>query len=120
MDGVNSHMVEGSLQISSDAIEKIAKHATLEVDGVADVRASAGAANSLREVLATAKPIQVEINNDVADVEISLVVRYGANIPEVSEEVQKNVKASIQNMTTITVGRVNIMVVGIAPTGEEQ
>ncbi|MDL2252982.1 Asp23/Gls24 family envelope stress response protein [Ruminococcaceae bacterium OttesenSCG-928-I18] len=119
MDGVSSNAVEGSLLISSDAIEKIARHATLEVEGVADVRTLGSATGSLMGVISASKPIMVEINNDVADVEVSIVVYYGVSIPEVSEEVQKNVKSSIQNMTTITVGRVNVTVVGILPGGEE-
>lgn len=118
METVSQHSMEGRLQISSEAIEKIARHAALEVDGVAGVRLPSGPAGGLRELLSPAKPIRAEITGDVADVEISLVVQYGASIPDVGEKVQQNVKSSIQNMTSVPVGRVNVTVVGIAPGKE--
>ncbi len=119
MDDMHQHKAEGHLKISGDAIEKIARLAALEVEGVAKVRLPACPANSLKGMVSSARPAQVEINNDVADVTLSVVVNEGAILPEVCEKVQQNVKASIQNMTTIAVGRVNINVVGIAPGKEE-
>lgn len=114
MDGFNSHATGGSLQISSEVIEKIAKQAAMEVDGVAAVKVPALSAQSLLGKRAVNKPIHVEINNDVADIEVAMVVRYGVKIPEISEKVQENVKHSVQNMTSITVGRVNLIISGIA------
>ncbi len=119
MEGENLHTTEGHLKISGEAIEKMARLAALEVPGVADVRLPACPANSLRCVVAGAKPALVEINNDVADVTIAVVVEEGSSIPNVCEKVQQNVKTSIQNMTTIAVGRVNITVVGLAPGKED-
>ena len=118
METVNPHHMDGRLQISSEAIEKIARHAALEVEGVAGVRLPASPGGGLREMLTPARPIRAEISGDVADVNISLVVQYGASIPDVGEKVQQNVKASIQNMTSVPVGRVNVTVVGIAPGKE--
>lgn len=114
MDGFNSHAAGGSLQISYEVIEKIAKHACLEVEGVASLEAVSTGAKVLLDKIAPQKPIRVELNNDVADVEVSLVVKYGTKIPELSEKVQQNVKDQVQNMTNITVGRVDIIITGVA------
>lgn len=103
----------GSLQISSDVVEKIAKHAALEVDGVEAVRGQTTAARTLLGKITSYGPIYVEMIDDVADIEVAIVVRYGAKVPEISEQVQRNVKAAVQNMTSITVGRVDIVVSGI-------
>ncbi len=120
METKNPYNIEGSLQISGEAIEKIARLAALEIEGVAEVRCGASPiSNGLKGVLQQPKPILVAINNDVADVDVSLVLAYGVSVPEISEKVQKNVKDTIQNMTTITVGRVNVTVVGVAQAKED-
>ncbi len=113
MDGFNSHSSGGKLKISSEAIEKIAKHAALEIDGVCGLKVVPSATNSVLGRLGTVRPVQIVMLNDVADVEVSIVVRYGSKIPEISEKVQKNVKNSIQNMTGITVGLVNVVITGV-------
>ncbi len=42
-----------------------------------------------------------------------LVLEFGAKIQEVSEAVQKNVKAAVQNMASITVSKVNVHIVSV-------
>lgn len=113
MDVQNSDVVGGSLQISTDVIAKIARLATLEVEGVHQVRAATLSAKSLLGK-ALPKPIQVELVDDVAEITVSLVVSYGCRIPAVSEKVQENVKNTVQNMTSITVSKVNLVIVGVA------
>lgn len=115
MDGINNHTSGGRLQISVDAIEKIARHATMEIDGVKAVKAPALSGKSFLDKIVPLRPIEVQINNDVADIQVSIIVRYGARIPELCESVQKNVKNTVQNMTGITVGRVDIVVSGVIP-----
>ena len=36
-----------------------------------------------------------------------------------AEKVQKNVKSSVQNMTNVTVSRVNLVIAGVAGTEEQ-
>ena len=45
---------------------------------------------------------------------MNIMVRYGYKIPQLCEKVQENVKSSVQNMTCITVSKVNIVVTGVA------
>ena len=59
------------------------------------------------------KPIQISLNDDVAVIDISVNLKYGANIPAVAETLQKAVKDAVQNMTGITVSKVNVHVAGI-------
>lgn len=113
MERYNTDNSGGSLQISSDVVEKIAKHSALEIDGVEAVRGQTTAARTLLGKLTSYGPIYVELIDDVADIEVAIVVSIGTKIQEISEKVQKNVKNAIQNMTSITVGRVDIVVSGI-------
>lgn len=114
MDGFNSHIAGGSLQISSDVIEKIAKQACMEVEGVRAVNLPRTGAKSILGKMMAANPIVVNIKEDVAEIDVALVVEYGAKIPELSERVQQSVKNSVQSMTSITVAQVNILITGIS------
>ncbi|MDD4851404.1 MAG: Asp23/Gls24 family envelope stress response protein [Gemmiger sp.] len=111
----------GSLQISTEVVAKIAKLAALEIEGVADV--STGPSQSVRGLLGKTslqKPVTVDMQEGVAVVTIDVIAVYGCKIMAVSEKVQENVKQTIQNMTGITVSRVNVVVVGLTePTPAE-
>ena len=113
MDVFDSHETGGRLQISTDVIEKIARLAAMEVEGVVEVRPASTATKPLKNKLYLPKAIRVELKNGVADLEISLVVAHGTKIPELCERVQKNAKDSVQSMTSISVARVDVIVVGM-------
>ncbi len=113
MDGFNSHDINGSLQISSEVIEKIAQNAAMEIEGVAGVAPVASSAKSLLGKIVPQKAIFVVMKNDVADIELGIVVDYGTKIPELSERVQENVKEAVQNMTSISVAKVDVIITGL-------
>ena len=119
MDLQNMDLKGGSLQISTEVIGKIARCAALEVDGVSEV--SCGKQNKkVKELLAAASiqpPVTVEMRDGTAD--LNLVVKFGAKIPAVAEKVQENVKSAVQNMTNVTVSRVNLVIAGLAAEEQE-
>ena len=106
----------GSLQISTDVIAKIVKLAALEVDGVAEV--SCGVQNkklkSLLESASIQPPVVVEMRDGTANITLHLMMQFGARIPSVAEKVQENVKSAVQNMTNVTVSRVDLVIAGLA------
>lgn len=118
MDGFDSHDLNGSLQISTEVVEKIAAHAAMEVDGVKAVVPVTSGAKSLLDKITQPKAVLVELKNDVADIAVNVIVGYGVKIPELSEQVQQNVKDAVQNMTSITVARVDVVVAGLDATEE--
>ena len=93
--------IGGSLQISTEVIAKIARLAALEVDGVADVAT-------------------VVMEDGIATVTVHLTVVYGSKVMPLCEKVQENVKQTIQNMTGITVSRVDVLVVGLTDAAEKE
>lgn len=104
----------GSLQISTEVIAKIAILAAKEIDGVANV--CAGSAQSVRGLLGKTnlnKPVTVELQDGVATLTVRLIAAYGSKIMPLCEKVQDNVKHTVQNMTGITVSRVDIIVAGL-------
>lgn len=101
----------GSLQIATDVLGKIARQAALEIEGVASVEPGFGGVRSV--VNRIQKPVTVTVLDGVAEISINVIVKYGSKIPALCEQVQQNVKTSVQNMTGVTVSRVDVLVAGI-------
>ena len=117
MDMQNMDLMGGSLQISTEVIAKIARCAALEIEGVAEVscgRQQSKKAKELLEMVNIQSPVTVEMREGTADITLNLVVRFGTCIPVMAEKVQKNVKNAVQNMTRVTVSRVNLIIAGLA------
>lgn len=117
MELQNMDLRGGSLQISTEVLDKIARCAALEVAGVAEV--SCGSQNrKVKDFLERANvqsPVTVEMRDGTAEITLHLVVAFGARIPSVAEKVQENVKTAVQNMTNVTVSRVDLVIAGLAP-----
>ena len=115
MEVQNINLNGASLQISTDVIAKIAKCAALEVDGVADVACSSQRKmKDLMEAVSLQAPVSVEMHDGIAAITVNLIVEYGTRIPVISEKVQENIKSSVQNMTNVAVGRVHLVIAGVA------
>ena len=115
MDLQNMDLQGGSLQISTEVIAKIARCAALEVEGVAEV--SCGTQNKkLKDLLEASiqPPVAMEMRDGTAELTLHLIMASGARIPAVAEKVQENVKSAVQNMTSVTVSRVNLVIAGLA------
>ena len=103
------------IQISSDVVAVIAGVAVSEVQGVSGM--SGGFAGGITEVLSgkknLAKGIKVEINDDIAKIDVNIIVEYGSRIPDVAFEIQNRVKKSVENMTGLKVEEVNVHIQGV-------
>jgi conserved hypothetical protein len=116
MDFQNTDLRGGSLQISTEVIGKIARCAALEIDGVAEVSCGNKKLKDLLEASSIQSPVVVEMRDGTANITLNLMVSFGARIPAVAEKVQENVKNAVQNMTNVTVSRVNLVIAGLAET----
>ena len=88
---------------------------------VADV--SSGSMQSVRGLLSKAslqKPVTVDLSDGVAVVQVHVIAKYGSKIMPVCAKVQENVKQTIQNMTGITVSRVDVIVAGLEEPAADQ
>jgi uncharacterized alkaline shock family protein YloU len=115
MDLQNMDLQGGSLQISTEVIAKIARCAALEVEGVAEVSCETQN-KKLKDLLEASiqPPVAVEMRDGTAELTLHLIMASGARIPAVAEKVQENVKSAVQNMTSVTVSRVNLVIAGLA------
>ena len=104
----------GTVQIADEVVAIIAGLAATDVEGVNSM-----AGNITNELVGKlgmknlSKGVTVDIIDDVVSVTLSLNLRYGYAIPDVSEKVQVKVKKAIENMTGMTVSDVNIEIAGV-------
>ena len=122
MDLQNTELQGGTLKISTEVLAKIARCAALEIEGVAGV--SCGRQNkkltSLLEASSIQSPVMVEMRDGTANITLYLMMNFGARIPSVAEKVQENVKNAVQNMTNVTVSRVDLVIAGLSSAEEPQ
>lgn len=95
----------GGIHISEEVLATIAAAAALEVEGVGSL-ANAGKKNLARDV-------RVKMEDDKVQVDLSILMSYGATIPEMGKAVQDAVKTAIESMSGLEVSAVNVNVAGI-------
>ena len=103
----------GSLRISRDVIATVAGSAAREIEGVYSLAPYNANLTGWVIKRQTARPIAITLNDDVAVVDIHIVLQSGYAIPVVAEKVQVAVKEAVQSMTGIAVSKVNINIAGI-------
>ena len=105
----------GEVQIADEVVAIIAGLAATEVEGVASM-----AGNITNELVGRlgmknlSKGVKVDVTEDHVSVDISLNIRFGYNIPQVSETVQEKVRNAIESMTGLTVLDVNVRIAGVS------
>ena len=108
--------VSGNVKISDEVVATIAGIATEEIKGVAgmygsfteDIAEKFGAKKSY------SKGVKVEMVENTVIIDLDVIVEYGAKIPDISWDIQENVKNNIETMTGLTVEKVNIHVEGVS------
>ena len=104
----------GEVQIADEVVAIIAGLAATEVDGVGSM-----AGNITNELVGKlgmknlSKGVKVDVTEEHVSADLSLNIRYGYNIPSVSEQVQEKVSTAIENMTGLTVLDVNVKIAGV-------
>ena len=105
----------GVIRIADEVVSTVAGLAATEVEGVAAM--SGGWGNDLVEKLGRknfGKGIKVEVIEDSTNIDIYIVIKYGYPIPQVAENVQKEVKSAVETMTGLNVNSVNVHVLSVA------
>ncbi len=104
----------GVVRIAEDVVATIAELAAKEVKGI--VSMSGGLADSITEILGKKNPskgVKVEVGEKEASVDLYVIMEYGVRIPDVSWQIQENVKKAVETMTGLSVVEVNIHIQGV-------
>lgn len=102
----------GKVVFAPDVVATIANLAATEVEGVSGL--GGGFADSISGIFggkkSYTKGVRVEVGTEEAAVDLSINVKYGFKIQEVSSAVQNEVKKAIEMMTGLRVVEVNVFV----------
>ena len=104
----------GTVQIADDVIAVIVGIAATEVEGIAAL--GDNITNELMNKVGIkniSKGVKVNIVENKIDVEVSLTVGYGYNIPATCAKVQEKIKNTVENMTGLKVTGVNVRITGV-------
>ena len=105
----------GAIRIADEVVATVAGLAAADVEGVSSM--SGGWGTDLVEKLGRksyGKGIKVEVIEEQTKIEIFIVVEFGYQIPDVAENVQKEVKMAVETMTGLSVTAVNVHIVGVS------
>lgn len=113
--------VEGndSIKIANEAVATYAGIAVSEVPGVYDT-AGGFALSAISGKKNLTKGIKVDVGEKDAKIDVNIIVKYGARIPEVAFEIQSRVKRSVETMTGLKVLEVNVHVQGVHAVTEKE
>ncbi|WP_294465183.1 Asp23/Gls24 family envelope stress response protein [uncultured Anaerofustis sp.] len=111
--GIKETLEKGDeLNISENVITSIVGLVTAEIDGISgfygglDIGELFGKKN-------VGKGVKTIISGKKLIIDVSLIIKYGAIIPELTKEVKKKVKQAIESMTGYNVIQVNVYVEGL-------
>lgn len=113
--------VLGDIQIADEVVAIIAGLAATEVDGVAKMYGNI--TNELVSKLGMknlSKGVKVLVSPDNVKVDLSLELKYGYSVLDVSKKVQEKVKQAIETMTGLEVSEVRVRIAGVAIDKEEK
>jgi uncharacterized alkaline shock family protein YloU len=107
---------EDVVRVSDEVISTIAGMALAEVKGVAT--SSTSLVGGLLGRKGPTRGIKVETDGNAVALDVTVMVEYGARIPDVAAEIQAKLRSAIEEMTGKFVRAVNVTVQGIrAPSG---
>lgn len=112
---IKESSILGDIQIADEVIAIIAGLAATEVEGVAKMYG-----NITNEIVSKlgmknlSKGVKVLVSPEDVKVDISLEVKYGFSVMDVSKKVQEKVKQAIETMTGLEVSMVCVRIAGVA------
>lgn len=110
----------GQIVIANEVVAIIAGIAATEVKGVDSMYGGwSGEIISRMGIRDLSKGVSISIEDGHVSVKLSLNVRYGYSIPDVSRNVQDKVASAIESMTGLSVLDVNIRIAGVVNAENE-
>lgn len=105
----------GQIKIADEVVAIIAGLAATEVEGVAGM--SGGLVGGISDILGKrnfSKGVKTEVKEKSAVIDLFIVVKFGARIPDVAWKIQENVRRAIESMTGLEAESVNVHVQGVS------
>lgn len=106
----------GEIEVAPEVLEIIAGIAANEVDGVYAMQGKF--TKNMKHIFGKPnhkKGVHLTSEDDGLKVDIYCYFKFGVNVPEVAQAIQKKVREQIFHMTDITLAEVNIHIADIVP-----
>ena len=115
-------MEENLSRVSDDVVSVCAANAVLRTEGVAAL--SGGLSNAMlltfrRKESISKGSIKVDDTESGLILDVYIITKFGAKIPEVAWDVQHKVKDEVEQMTDMVISAVNVHVQGVAKEQEK-
>lgn len=110
---VEDEQSKDNVTYKKKVVTSIVSLATQEINGITSL--SRSAMSTIKGVFKrnSNRGILVEFNDNLADVDVFVNVKFGCSVKDVAFRVQENIKSSIESMTEFKVHSVNVHVVGV-------
>ncbi len=107
----------GSIHISEEVIASIAVGAVRDVEGIAGMMTGMGGSVTdlinKKSAQKGTRGVKIDMTGEALSMDLYVMVQYGVSIPEVAENAQKTVAATVEATTGCQVDAVNIHVGGV-------
>ncbi len=103
----------GDIGVSNDVFESIAILCTHKINGVVGLETADGLVDSLSKVWGRSEAprgVKVTTGEDDVMLDMTVILKEGCSIPQVTGTIQREVKSAIEEMTGYTLKSVNILV----------
>lgn len=105
--------IEKSLHISQDVIAQIISNSVTEVEGVYGIAPVMKTPRQIWLRQESMGNIRIGLVDDVLSVSIGIILENGTKAVAAAEQIQEQVKSSVQTMLGLTVAKVNVTVCGV-------
>ena len=111
----------GDIRINHSVVASIVRLAALEVSGVAAV--GGGFVDGIAEIFSKKgdeRGVRVE-EDEVGDyrIEIRVILRFGCELATVATEIQERIAEQVEQMTSKSIARVNVIIDGVRTDDEK-
>ena len=120
--GVENSSDKGTIKLHEGVIATVVKNAACSIDGIVSL-AGNSFTDSIADILGTKKrndgAIKIDLVEDTASIEISVIAAYGKNIPKLALNVQTSIIEDVKKITGLTVTKVDVIVQGVEEIEEK-
>lgn len=106
------------LTVSTEVLEKMARIAAKEIEGVAGLPKKAVDLRDVMKAKSAFKEVKVDDVNGAIEITVYICAKQGVQVREVAEAVQKNVKEKVQSLSGVAITRVNVCVADLEDAKE--
>ena len=104
----------GNIEVAAEVLEIIASIAATDIEGVASMRGNfaSGVVERLGKKV-HGKGIKTDLSEEGLVIDVYCVINNGVSIPKTALKIQKQVRQTLENMTSLQTQEVNVHITGV-------